>query len=537
MKRFLYTTLLLLVCYTASYAGAPTKVISGNITGTVNWVADTIYILTGKVYLKNGATLNIAPGTIIKGDTLTAGSALIVTRGSKIYAIGTPTRPIVFTSNAPKGKRRPAHWGGICIAGNAKVNVSGGEAPFEGGNLTNPDGSTTDDKYGGLNDADNSGVLKYVRIEYAGYPYQQNNELNSLTMGGVGNGTEIDYVQCSYGFDDAFEFFGGTVNAKHLVSFKGNDDDFDTDFGFRGNVQFGVVYRDTLLADPVSGANAFESDNDASGSGASPYTAPVFSNMTIIGPKRTSTTNISPNHRRGAHIRRNSRMSLFNSVIGGYPVGIKIDGDSAHANADNGLLEIKNTELVDCTTLFDSTAGVPWNITPWFTSSANSNTLGGTLAGLQLSNYLTENNINLVPQSGSGLLAGASFTATKLGNPFFETVQYRGAFGATNWMDSWTNFDPQNEPYDYGYGVIPTAVSDSKLEEIKIIPNPAQNDFVITGIAGEINCTITNLAGKVVSHGRTSGKIDISHLPSGLYDVTISDSTNLIKHVKVVVSK
>jgi hypothetical protein len=534
MKK-IYASIFALFTTLNLYAGAPTKVISGNINGTVNWVADTIYILSGKVFLKNGATLNIAPGTIIKADTNVVGTALIVTRGSKLNAIGTPDKPIVFTPNAPVGKRRPAMWGGICIAGNAKVNVAGGEAPFEGGNLTNPDGSTTDDKYGGLNDADNSGTLKYVRIEYAGYPYQQNNELNSLTCGGVGNGTTIDYVQTSFGFDDAFEFFGGTVNAKHLVSFKGNDDDFDTDFGYSGKIQYGVVFRDTALADPVSGANCFESDNDGTGSSAKPYTAPIFSNITVVGAKRTPTTIINSNHRRGAHIRRNSRMSLFNSVIMCYPTGIKIDGDSCHNNADSNLLEIKNTVLAECGNLLDSTAGQAWNITSWFNSSSSNNEVVPNASALQLNNYISETAFNLLPTSTSPLLNGASFTAPKLNNPYFDVVNFRGAFGTTNWMENWTNFDPQNEPYEYGYGVSPNSIATSIFSNTTIVPNPAKNNFTIIGLPNSVNYSIYTITNKLVKSGILNNNelIDVENLNAGIYIVMLSIKNNTKHNIKL----
>ncbi|HNB82085.1 MAG TPA: hypothetical protein PLP14_08320, partial [Chitinophagaceae bacterium] len=434
------------------YAQAPVKTITGNLTGTVNWVRDTIYLLQGKVYVKAGATLNIAPGTIIKGDKSVPGSALIVTRGARIYAIGTATEPIVFTSSEPAGSRATADWGGVILAGNAVVNVSGGIGTLEGGNLANPDGTTSDGQYGGLNNLDNSGELRYVRIEFAGYAYAPNNELNGLTLAAVGSGTKISHVQVSYGFDDSFEFFGGTVNADHLISFRGNDDDFDTDFGFSGKVQFGVAMRDTAVADAVSGANGFESDNDGSGSGNSPFTSAVFSNMTLIGPKFTPTTTINPNFKRGAHIRRNSRESVFNSIWMGWPVGVLIDGDSCHRNADSNWLAMKNNVVAGCTLSLDSTGGASWGVTPWFTASGNSNTVYTLNTDVQLTNPFNYTSPDFRPSSGSPVLTGAAFTDAKLSTGFDNTPTYRGAFGTVNWTQDWASFDPQNNPYLYGYG-------------------------------------------------------------------------------------
>ncbi|MCC7028873.1 MAG: hypothetical protein IT257_01110, partial [Chitinophagaceae bacterium] len=179
MSRKLILTMLAIFASTLfARAAAPVKTITGNITGNTMWNFDTIYVLSGKVYVINGATLTIAPGTIVKGDYTTPGSALIVTRGAKLYAIGEPGRPIIFTSSQTPGNRATGDWGGVVIAGNATTNVPGGIGTFEGGNLANPNaggGGTADGQYGGLNDLDNSGELKYVRIEFAGFPYAPNN--------------------------------------------------------------------------------------------------------------------------------------------------------------------------------------------------------------------------------------------------------------------------------------------------------------------------------------------------------------------------
>ncbi len=531
MKK-IFTTITTLCIAIATFAAQPTRTITGNLNGIVNLTADTIYTLSGKVYVKAGGTLNIAPGTIIKGDTSVAGSALIITRGAKIYAVGTVDRPIVFTSSASAGNRKSADWGGIVIAGNAKINVAGGVAPFEGGNLANPDGTTSDGEYGGLNDLDNSGELKYVRIEFAGYPYQTNNELNALTLGGVGSGTKLEYIQCSYGFDDAFEWFGGTVNAKHLISFRGNDDDFDTDFGYRGKVQFGLVIRDTAIADPVSGANGFESDNDATGTGNKPYTSPTFSNITLCGPKQTPTTAISTNHKAAAHIRRNSRESIFNTVWMGYAKGLKIDGDSCHNNADSNFLQIQNCAMAGTAgLLMDSTAGAAWNITNWFTQSTSGNTLHAANSDLMLTNPYNYFAPNCKPLAGSPLLTGASFTNAKLTDPFFTPTPYRGAFGFDDWTATWANFNPQNEPYKIGYGVIPASISNTKLNlPLHIYPNPANNEvvinFVTTGML-EATITILNIDGQTMAKQNSNNvehtvMFNTNNLPGGFYIIQIA---------------
>ena len=218
-----------------------------------------VYTLKGWVYICDGAELTIEPGTVIKGDKATK-AALIVERGGKLIAQGTADAPIVFTSAQAPGQRRPGDWGGVIICGKAKNNQK--EMQIEGGPRT---------KHGGNDDADNSGVLSFVRIEFAGYPFKADQEINGLTLGSVGSGTKIDHVQVSYSNDDSFEWFGGAVNCKYLVAYKGWDDDFDTDNGFSGKVQFGLSVRDPKIADQ-SQSNGFESDNCADGAQVPPYT-------------------------------------------------------------------------------------------------------------------------------------------------------------------------------------------------------------------------------------------------------------------------
>ena len=258
------------------------------------------------MYVTNGAILTIEPGTKIVGETGKNGG-LIITRSCKIIADGTEARPIVFTSEAANPQR--GDWAGVVLLGNAPTNSSfngvQGIGEIEGG-INNSDGLGL---YGtpasqAQNPADNSGILRYVRIEYAGYAFLPDKEINGLTFGGVGNKTIVDYVQVSYANDDSFEWFGGTVNCTHLISFRTLDDDFDTDNGFSGKVQFGISLRDSAVAD-ISKSEAFESDNDAAGSSLLPQTAAVFSNMTVMGPRATLANTGNSLFLCGAQIRRN----------------------------------------------------------------------------------------------------------------------------------------------------------------------------------------------------------------------------------------
>jgi hypothetical protein len=335
--------------------------VSGNITTNTTWTNDKIYRLNGFVRVGTDvitapatspavtatATLTIQEGTVIYGKTGTPGGTLIVQRGSKIIAIGTAAKPIIFTSEKAINLKRSGDWGGVVICGKADINATatgfvthtneleGGYGGYYGG------GSSPDN-------ADNSGTLKYVRIEWAGYPINPNQEINGLTLGGVGSGTTISYIQSTYANDDSFEFFGGTVNADHLIAYKGIDDDFDTDNGYSGKVQFGLAIRDAIISDQ-SGSNGFECDNDGTGSANTPFTSAVFSNITIIGPKATSGSTIGIQFQNAAQLRRNSKQSIINSFFTAFPTGIFIDNSAGSpgtiSNYATGAASLKNNVL------------------------------------------------------------------------------------------------------------------------------------------------------------------------------------------------
>jgi hypothetical protein len=424
------------------------------------------YILKGWVYVVDGVTLTIEPGVIIKGDRASK-ATLIIERGAKIMAQGTKEKPIVMTSSQAPGSRKPGDWGGLIICGKARTNK--GEQTIEGGVRS---------KHGGNDDNDNSGVLSYVRVEFAGIEYQTDNEINGITLGSVGAGTQIDHVQVSYPGDDSYEWFGGCVNAKYLVSLGCWDDDFDTDNGFSGKIQFAVALRDPLIADQ-SASNGFESDNDADGSTNSPKTSAVFANVSIFGPVANPTSYTDQGgvkghtdatkvrFQAGLHLRRHTELSIFNSLIAAFPIGIIIENDKGSAtqtNATDGKLNVTNCVLAGCVKNFQDaqywTGGKIDNGTPsgdawgynYFTRTNGGNSVYATLAELKLgSNPLDIKGSGLFPQSDSPLASGAVWTNAKVSS-WFQQVNYRGAFGpsetaSSNWMTGWTNFDPQNTTY------------------------------------------------------------------------------------------
>ncbi len=335
---------------------ATNQIVNANITANTTWTNNNTYLLQGKIYVTNGATLTIQPGTVIRGSLSDLTSSLIIARGAKIMAEGTECQPIIFTSNQPVGSRATGDWGGLIILGMADNNATGANAGIEGISVSEPLAF-----HGGqanVNNADNSGILKYVRLEYGGFILSPNNEINGLTLGSVGSGTTIDYVQVSFNQDDAFEWFGGTVNCKHLIAYRCKDDDFDTDLGFTGQLQFCLGIKDPTFAD-ISESNGFESDNTPSaGSNGkiTPKTSPAFYNVTMLGAYRCGNAGpVDALHWRAMHLRRNTELDVYNSIFIGFRDGIHIqDNSGTYANFDAGRLIVKNNLFAANKTAFPS---------------------------------------------------------------------------------------------------------------------------------------------------------------------------------------
>jgi hypothetical protein len=308
------------------------KTITGNITTTTTLTSDKEWTLRGYVYVKEGATLIIQAGTIIKSDIAEKG-ALCIERGAKIIAEGTAAKPIIFTSGKIAGERSPGDWGGIVILGKAKTNRSS-EPTIEGG-IGRP--------FGGNDDGDNSGILKYVRIEYAGIAALPNSEINALTLGGVGSGTVIENVQTIYANDDAFEFFGGTVSPKNLYAYATADDDFDFDFGYTGTVTNGIAKRDPLFVDNGDAGNGVECDNDGVGSLAQPFTHPKLIGMVLVGPNNQTAL---ANHNLGLRFRRATQFTVKNSVIYGWMKGgLSLESNETAQAVKDGVSIFENNSV------------------------------------------------------------------------------------------------------------------------------------------------------------------------------------------------
>ncbi|MEO8665686.1 MAG: T9SS C-terminal target domain-containing protein, partial [Ignavibacteria bacterium] len=461
-----------------------TTLSSSSITSTVTLNRSTSYVMKGFNNVKNGGTIIIEAGTKIYGDFDTKGT-LIIERGGKIYANGNANDPIVFTSRKPIGQRNAGDWGGIIILGRAGINTATGadSAEIEGF------GAGLGPVYGGQPriDNDSSGVFRYSRLEFPGVNLTgiTGNEINGLTMGGVGSRTVIEYIQVSYSGDDSFEWFGGTVNCKHLIAYKGLDDDWDTDNGFRGKVQFGLSVRDTGLVD-ASTSNGFESDNNANSptNFNNPRTRPVFSNMTVVGPYAQTSWNLSTLWGRGAHIRRNSLISVYNSLIMGWRTGIRFDGSGVGDASSADTIQIRNNILAGNLRLADSTGTGSFAPQQWLQNSSYANSIFTDNTSVQLTSPfniypevpLPADNVNYwVPLGGSPALSGADFTNPNLSG--FESVSYRGAFGSGNWTAGWAQFNPKNYTL-IGINQLSSIVPD-KFSLSQNYPNPFNPKTII----------------------------------------------------------
>ncbi|NQZ00983.1 MAG: hypothetical protein HRT45_10005 [Bdellovibrionales bacterium] len=372
---------------------------------------DHIWVLTGKVAIvgdnQNSATLLIQPGTKLVGDS--GKDYLLIRRGSQIVAQGTANAPIVMTSSKPVGQRSRGDWGGLVISGNAPVNGCGLEDqndPTRG--FCELKGEGDSGLYGGGNPEDSSGVLEYVVVEYAGNEVTKGDELNGIAFQGVGSGTEVNYVQVHMGFDDGFEFFGGTVNAKHLVSTCNKDDSLDWVFGWQGKAQFVLIKQCNDFAN-----NGIEADNNDDKRNSYPRSMPTLSNMTILGA-----TGDGEATGQGILLREGTGAKIYNTIVKGFKKScLDIDDAETMELAGDGESLIIESSIVDCATNFETE---DFDITSWFQGGFGNMATDPMLVGHQL---------------------GPDSPAIGAGEPpfdiFFDFADYIGAFdGVNDWTEN-----------------------------------------------------------------------------------------------------
>ena len=465
---------------TYSITANPTVTISGSIAANRTLTPDTNYVLRGFVYVNSGATLTINAGTKVVGDTTALGSALFVLRGARIVANGTEAAPVVFTSQRSAGNRSPGDWGGLVVVGNARNNRAG-NIIVEGSDGSVVGGNSAGVVYtGGTNDADNSGTLRYVRVEFAGYATLTDAELNSFTFAAVGSGTTFEYLQSVSGLDDSFEWFGGTVDGKYLVSYESGDDHFDTSEGYSGRNQFLIAYQSTFLI-PRAGAGAVSTDpqgfevdgcngggctaparGNAQSSGAANglWTMNVFANFTMIGVGAGVTT--PTNGGVGMVLRRGTGGYYLNGVVARWPrQAISVRDTTSNNRFQVDSLIVRNLYFADNGSQnngvsFDPTGTNFGKQAAFAARNSNITVVAGTVTAASLFMELpagtitapTAANFDWSPATGSPIATGglSAFTAdpkiAARAGTFISATAYRGAAapGGTKWWANWTNY-------------------------------------------------------------------------------------------------
>ncbi len=394
----------------------PVVVVSGRITSAANWTSSFIYVLRGAVFVEDGATLNIQAGTLIVGEAGSVGT-LIIKRGGKINALGTREAPIVFTSDQPVGERARGDWGGLIINGRAPVNLVGGEG----------EGEADTGVYGGTDANDNSGVMRYVRVEFAGTEFSPDNELNGIAFQGVGRGSQFDYIQVHMNKDDGVEFFGGSADIKHVVLTNIGDDSLDWTFGWNGRVQFVVTSQRGDDADA-----GIEADNNEFNNELLPRANPTIYNVTFCGDPDT---NEGTESTRGFLLRRGTAGTIRNFIVTGFKnVGLEVNGTSTLNQANAGALKVSNG-------VFYRNRAI---VAPTLTLIQN-----GTFPNIRLDvdpgigDCFNHAAPNWRPTSVATLAGGQLAPALPPNDPFFEVTTFIGGVGPTDaddWVSGWTAF-------------------------------------------------------------------------------------------------
>lgn len=517
-----------------------------NITNTLTLDPSKVYLLQGFIVVRSGGKLVIPAGTIIRcladlNSTPKNYASIIVERGGQIEILGTQENPVILTSARAAGERERGDWGGLLIAGRSYHNLLNGtdnnNVQMEGFNNVSFDAELA--RFGGTDPNDNSGIVRYLRVEFGGLAFEINKEINGVTFGGVGSATEVNHVQVSYSNDDSFEWFGGTMNASHLIAWKGTDDDFDTDNGFRGLVQFGIGVRDKDYFDATynapsgsSTSEGFESDNEASGTAAvTPVTSPIFSNFTMVGPVPVGSNWADMDavtkaaFRRGARIRRNSSERIVNSIFMGYRNFLMIDGDSCVRNTNFPAalaLVTPGTQVnVDAKQLFYAN-NIVVNTASAYTSATDTTANGlvevARAAGsanklAALTNWVNQagplaNKINPVTFTAGTLLVNpVAASAT----PDFKPVNGSPALSGANFLDN---------------PVLVNITTDSReiseaIQFAPVYPNPVSTGTTLNFGREVVSYGIFTVEGRLVQYGLNTDHADLKQLTPGVYFIKL----------------
>lgn len=420
------------------------ETLTGEITSSRTLTNDKEWIVSGIVTVKNGAVLTVQPGTFVFGATATtgSGSVLLVSREGRLDAAGTQARPIVFTSSRPFGQRQRGDWGGVLLLGKAPVNtgaaIGGGANPagsfFIEGLTTNPDGL-----YGGTDSEHNCGTMTYVRIEYSGIQLSPNNETNSFTWAGCGTQTTAHHLQAIYGGDDAFEWFGGTANAKYLVGGLGADDYVDFQLGYTGKVQFGIFYQSA----DSRGNRGIEGDNSEYDQSASPRSNPAMYNLTFIGSGQPG---FDESDAPGLYLRRGANASLYNMIVTRFSSPC-ISLADANTQGQGDLGNVKMDGIL-CWRNRLGTPGQPDTLAGNIAAGYNLDFASGLKGNGAGKNFLVSDPLMTRPFEYSdpdfmGMFGSPIFRTGWVAAPddgFFEQVDFLGGMGDVDWTQEWTSF-------------------------------------------------------------------------------------------------
>jgi hypothetical protein len=524
----------------ALFATANAQVIitdDGTGTGTTTWTNDNVYILDGFVFVNDGDVLTIEAGTVIKGMSGSGAdaSALVVARGAQIQANGTADAPIIFTFEAdaldgstPFNVR--GQWGGVILLGAATLNSSPGETQIEGIPDTESRGL-----YGGTNDEDSSGSMTYVSIRHGGTDIGAGNEINGLTIGGVGAGTTLDYIEVISNADDGVEFFGGTASIKHVVTAFCGDDSFDYDEGWRGYGQFWCTVQEE-----GEGDRGGEHDGGTDPEDGMPYAHPVIYNATYIGRGAAA-------GKRALTLRDNAGGEYHNSIFYNWGKGIDIEnlasGEDAYARFENNEIAFAGNVFDACTSLgLDATASDLFKITMgsgWASAADSTEAATSSAAAFEASfaannNTVASTGLSWVIEEGSGLLNLVPNSDVPSGaNPtmeWFEDVTYAGAFDPTNdctWLEGWSMLSSR------GFIGCSTGIAQAEARAFALFPNPTNGQITLVSDwnASQAMIQVVNFNGQEVFHSTQSvvaGQplaLDLTQLTAGMYIVTMTDGT------------
>ena len=505
-----------------------------DVTGEVTWTSDNVYILNGRVFAEEGTVLTIEPGTVIKArysaDPENA-SVLVIAPGAKIYAEGTPEAPIIFTAEDDDlddpydlDETDRALWGGVIILGRAGLNVAGGQEQIEG-----IPASDTRGMYGGDDDDDDSGVFRYVSIRHGGASIAPNNEINGLTMGGVGRGTTIEYVEVFANLDDCFEWFGGTVDTRYLVGAFCGDDTFDYDEGYRGNGQFWFG-----IQSPDEAGTGGEFDGGTTPEDGTPYAIPTIYNVTLIGSGAES--GLASNDF-AMNIRDNAGGKFYNSIFTDF-AGRAVQVEDLPSGEDTWARLLAD-ELVISHSIFYGFGGgtTPDELfvvagqeetSPLFVDYITAEAQNNLLVDPQLRSIsrFADGGLDPRPAAGSPALASATYPAD---DDFFVQTDYLGAFdGEDLWIEGWTGLSTLGYLSEDGGVSNEPGFNGSGFEIERNYPNPFSRS---TTIAYEVDAPqhvrlavydvtgreVAVLVDEAVAAGRHEVGFSATALPSGIY--------------------